>query len=235
MTAREDQIADAFVELADSLVADFDVVDLLHRLIDRTLDLLDADAAGIMLADPHGRLQVLASSSHVMQVLELFELQADSGPCLDAYRTGRPVTPSDLTVMRGRWPQFTEHAQKSGFASAQSIPMRLRSEVIGALNIFRRREGALSDGDLKLAQALADVATVALITDRTMTARELLADQLQEALSSRVLLEQAKGMLAERASISTEKAYTLIRDQARRSGRTLRSVAAQVVDDRGRA
>lgn len=235
MSTREEQVADAFVELADSLVNDFEVQDFLHRVIERALGLLDADAAGIMLADAHGELQVLASSSELMQVLELLELQGDSGPCLDAYRTGQPVTPADLGEMRATWPAFAEQVELAGFSSIQATPMRLRDDVIGAFNIFRRREGAMTDADLRLARALADVATVALITDRTLTARQRLADQLQEALGSRVLLEQAKGMLAERAGIDIGEAFTLMRQQARRSGRTLRDVATEVISNRGRS
>ncbi len=233
MNAREDQLTEAFVELADSLVAGFEVADFLHRLIERVLELLDADAAGIMLADGNGTLQVLASSSHVMETLELYELQGESGPCLDAFRSGEPVTPPDLAAMRGSWPEFTAQAEAAGYSSVQAIPMRLREEVIGALNVFRRRAGALTDGDLKLGRALADVATVALITERTMTARQLLADQLQEALVSRVLLEQAKGMLAERAGIDPGAAFELMRTRARRSGTTLLDVARAVVATRG--
>lgn len=234
MSTREDQIADAFVELADSLVTGIEVTEFLGRVIDRALGLLDADAAGLMLADSGGKLHVLASSSELMEVLELLELQGQSGPCLDAYRTGRPVTPADVGEMRRSWPSFAQQVELAGFSSVQATPMRLRDEVIGALNIFRRREGAMTDADLKLARALADVATVALVTDRTLAARQRLADQLQEALTSRVLLEQAKGMLAERAGIDVAQAFAAMRDQARRSGRTLRDVAADVITNRGR-
>ena len=234
MSTREDLIADAFVELADSLVDDFEVTDLLHRLIDHALGLLDADAAGIMLADGHGRLQVVASNSHAVKVLELFELQVDSGPCVDCFRTGEPVTPPDLVTMRAWWPTFAPRVESAGFSSAQAVPMRLRNEVIGALNIFRSGEGALDDRDKKLARALADVATVALVSDRTISARQVLADQLQEALNSRVLLEQAKGMLAQQAGVSVEEAFAVMRTHARRSGRGLRDVAADVVQGRGR-
>jgi transcriptional regulator with GAF, ATPase, and Fis domain len=233
MTTREEQITDAFVELADCLVEDFEVTDLLHRLIDHALQLLDADAAGIMLADAAGVLQVVASNSHAVEALELFELQADAGPCVECYRTGEPVTPGSLDEMRAWWPTFAPAVEALGYSSAQAVPMRLRDEVIGALNIFRTAEGALDARDLKLARALADVATVSLVADRTITARQLLADQLQRALTSRVVLEQAKGMLAERSGIGVDEAFTAMRDHARRSGRGLRDVAADVVARRG--
>ena len=233
MDTREDLIADAFVELADSLVTGFEVTDFLDRLVIRAVELLDADAAGIMLADSHGDLQVLAASSHDVRLLELFEIQGDSGPCLDSFRSGNPVTPPDLAAMRSSWPAFAARAESVGYSSAQAVPMRLRNEVIGAMNVFRVAEGALVGSQLKLARALADVASVALISERTISARELVADQLQGALNSRIVLEQAKGMLAERTGVGVDQAFARMRDHARRSGQTLRDVAAAVVEHRG--
>ena len=226
MSTREELIADTFVELADSLAAGFEVTDLLDRLVVRTVELLDADAAGIMLADAQGELQVLAASSHDVRLLELFELEADSGPCLDSFRSGELVTPPDLAVMRSSWPAFAARAEAAGYRSAQAVPMRLRDQVIVAMNVFRRSEGALQGSQLKLARALADVASVALIAERTISARELVADQLQEALNSRVLLEQAKGMLAERTGTDVDRAFTRMREHARRTGHPLCDVAA---------
>lgn len=233
MSTRDALIADAFVELADSLVTGFEVTDFLDRLVIRAVELLDADAAGIMLADSHGQLQVLAASSHDVRLLELFELQGNSGPCLDSFRSGEPVTPPDLAAMRSSWPTFAARSEAVGYSSAQAVPMRLRNEVIGAMNVFRIGEGALVGSQLKLARALADVASVALISERTISARELAADQLQGALNSRVVLEQAKGMLAERAGVGVDQAFSRMRDHARRSGQSLRDVAAAVVENRG--
>lgn len=233
MSTRDALIADAFVELADSLVTGFEVTDFLDRLVLRAVQLLDADAAGIMLADSHGQLQVLAASSHDVRLLELFELQGNSGPCLDSFRSGEPVTPPDLAAMRSSWPTFAARSEAVGYSSAQAVPMRLRNEVIGAMNVFRIGEGALVGSQLKLARALADVASVALISERTISARELAADQLQGALNSRVVLEQAKGMLAERAGVGVDQAFSRMRDHARRSGQSLRDVAAAVVENRG--
>lgn len=233
MSTREDLIADAFVELADSLVTGFDVTDFLDRVVIRAVELLDAQAAGIMLVDAHGQLQVLAASSHDVRLLELFELQGDSGPCLDSFRTGQSVTPPDRAAMQSSWPVFAARAEEVGYSSVQAVPLRLRDEVIGAMNVFRVAEGALVGSQLKLARALADVASVALISERTISARELMADQLQEALNSRVLVEQAKGMLAERTGVGVDEAFARMRDHARRSGRSLRDVAAAVVRNRG--
>jgi GAF domain-containing protein len=229
VTARELLIADTFVELADTLVDDFDLLDFLQTLVDRTVQLVDADAGGIMLADQRGGLEVLAASSHTTRLVELFELQHDEGPCLDAFRTGEQVTKTDEAAMRAAWPTFTARLSAAGFSSAQAIPLRLRDQVIGALNVFRVSPGALSEADMKLARALADVATVAIVQQRVLEAREQLAEQLQEALTSRIRVEQAKGILAERSGIDVDAAFTLLRTHARRTGRPLREVVDAVI------
>jgi GAF domain-containing protein len=230
MTSREQLLATTFVDLADTLVADFDVIDFLHTLATRSVELLDAAAAGIMLADPDGSLHVMASSAEEARLLELYELQNNEGPCLDCFRSGRPVSRDDLPAMRTSWPAFTEQLQGLGFRSAQALPMRLRDETIGALNLFRTEPGRLSEKDLGIGQAMADVATVGLIQERALTASELLATQLQTALTSRVQLEQAKGMLAERTGLRMDQAFVLMRDYARHRGRRLSEVAAHIIE-----
>jgi len=230
MTSREQLLAATFVDLADTLVADFDVIDFLHTLATRSVDLLDADAAGIMLADQHGGLHVMASSAEEARLLELYELQNNEGPCLDCFRTGRPVARGDLAAMRSSWPAFTEQLLGLGFHSAQAVPMRLRDDTIGALNLFRLEPGRLSAADLEIGQAMADVATVGLIQERAIAASELLAAQLQTALTSRVQLEQAKGVLAQRAGLPMDQAFQLMRDYARSRGRRLSDVAAQIIE-----
>jgi transcriptional regulator with GAF, ATPase, and Fis domain len=232
MTPREELIADTFVELADTLVAEFDLIDFLHTVIERTVALLDVDAGGIMLADQRGGLEVLAASTHEVRLVELFELQNHEGPCLDAFRTGEAVTRSDRAEMRSSWPTFTARLEHAGFASAQAVPMRLREEVIGALNVFRIAPGPLSPADMKLARALTDVATVGLLQARTIRARERLAEQLQGALDSRVLIEQAKGVLAERCGLEVDQAFAAMRSHARRSGSSLHEVAGDIVQGR---
>ena len=232
MTAREELIADAFVQLADTLVAEFDVLDFLHLLVERAVELLDADAGGIMLADQRGGLEVMAASSHEVRLLELFELQNEEGPCLEAFRSGVAVSRPDPAAMRAAWPEFTARIEEAGFSSAQAVPMRLRDEVIGALNVFRVAPGALSDADTKLARALADIGTIGLLQERSLRARDRLAEQLQGALNSRVLIEQAKGVLAERSGLEVGQAFTALRDHARRHGMPLAEVADAVV--RGR-
>jgi transcriptional regulator with GAF, ATPase, and Fis domain len=230
MTSREQLLASTFVDLADTLVADFDVIDFLHTLATRSVELLDADAAGIMLADQHGGLHVMASSAEEARLLELYELQNNEGPCLDCFRSGRPVARDDLPSMRSSWPAFTEQLQGLGFRSAQALPMRLRDETIGALNLFRLQPGRLSETDLGIGQAMADVATVGLIQERAIAASELLATQLQTALTSRVQLEQAKGILAQRTGLPMAQAFQLMRDYARHGGHRLSNVAAQIIE-----
>jgi transcriptional regulator with GAF, ATPase, and Fis domain len=230
MTSREQLLASTFVDLADTLVADFDVIDFLHTLATRSVQLLDADAAGIMLADQHGGLHVMASSTEEARLLELYELQNNEGPCLDCFRTGLPVARGDLPAMRSAWPTFTARLQHLGFHSAQALPMRLREETIGALNLFRTQPGQLSEADLGIGQAMADVATVGLIQERVIAAGELLATQLQTALHSRIRLEQAKGMLAQRIRLPMDQAFQLMRDYARSHNRRLSDVAAQIID-----
>lgn len=226
---REARIAETFVDLADTLVADFDVIDFLHTLAHRSVELLDVDAVGIMLGDPRGGLHPIASSSEEARLIELYEQQNNEGPCLDCFRTGAAVSREDLAAMRTTWPAFTARMEDVGFQSAQAIPLRLRSEVIGALNIFRSTPGLLGPADTRLAQAFADVATVSLIQERSISARDLLAEQLQAALNSRIVLEQAKGMLAERAGLAMGEAFEIMRDRARGNGERLSEVAGRII------
>jgi len=172
----------------------------------------------------------VASSTEQVRLIELFELQNDEGPCLDCFRSGLAVGRDNLPLMRSVWPAFTAHLEASGFQSAQAMPMRLRNHVIGALNIFRARPGLLNPADTRLGQAFADVATVGLLQERAMTASGLLAEQLQTALNSRIVLEQAKGMLSERAGVHVDEAFKMMRDHARRGGERLSDVAAAIID-----
>jgi GAF domain-containing protein len=195
---REAMLARTFVELADTLVADFDVVELLTLLADRCVDALDVDAAGLMLVAPDGDLRVMASSSEAMRVLELFELQTKEGPCLDCYRKGQPVVNQDLATLDGRWPRFAAEALATGFQSVHALPMRLRGTVLGAPNLFHIEPGVMRQTDIESAQALADVATIAILQHRATLEAQHLNEQLTHALNSRVVIEQAKGMVAQR-------------------------------------
>ena len=224
---REQLLAETFVELADTLVADFDVVDFLHGLADHCVQLLAVDAAGLMLADQRGSLRVIASSSEQARLVELFQLQHDQGPCLECFQTGLPVFEADLAAAQ-RWPVFAPAALEAGFVAVQALPMRLRDEVIGAMNLFMRAPGRLDDRGLRVGQALADVATIGLLQERSLRHQEVLAEQLQGALNSRVAIEQAKGVLAERLSLDMEQAFELLRGQARVQSRRLAELATAV-------
>jgi GAF domain-containing protein len=226
---RETLFAKTLVELADTLVADFDVVDLLTRLADRCVDVLDVGAAGLMLAAPDGGLRVMASSSETMRVLELFELQAEEGPCLDCYRTGQPVVNQDLDAADGRWPRFAAEVLAAGFRSVHALPMRLRGTVIGALNLFHIERGEMRQVDLDAAQAFADVATIAILQHRAALEAQVLNDQLNHALNSRVVIEQAKGMVAERERLDMEQAFATLRRYARNHNLRLVDVAHDVI------
>jgi GAF domain-containing protein len=219
----------ALVELADTLVADFDVVELLTRLADRCVDVLDVGAAGLMLAGPDGELRVMASSSEAMRVLELFELQAEEGPCLDCYRSGKGVAAQDLAMVNGRWPRFAAEALAAGFHSVQALPMRLRGTVLGALNLFHVEAGEMQSADIEAAQALADVATIAILQHRATLEAQVVNQQLQNALNSRVVIEQAKGMVAERANLNMEQAFSALRNYARNHNLRLADVAEAVI------
>jgi len=227
--AREQRLVSAFVEMADTLVDDYDVVDVLYRLADHCVTLLGAAAAGLLLADQRGGLQVVATSDERARLLELFQLQADEGPCMDAYRTGEIIQVNDIAAAKGRWPVFVPEALAEGFRSIQAVPMRLRGQVIGALNLFSRDTGPLAQDNLSVARALADTATIGILQERAIRRAEVLTEQLQTALNSRVVIEQAKGLLAHAAGISTGQAFDQLRSYSRDNNVRLSTLAEQVV------
>ncbi|NEC86231.1 GAF and ANTAR domain-containing protein [Streptomyces sp. SID12501] len=224
-------LAKTFVELADNLVADFDLIDFLRLLTDRCVGMLDASAAGVLLADQDGKLHVMAASDEQVRLLELFQLQNDEGPCLECYRTGTPVIVHDLTREAHRWPRFVTAAHRSGFGAVQALPLRLRDNTVGALNLFRAAPGPFDPPATLIAQAMADVATISLLQHRTAHRSTMLNEQLQTALTSRVLIEQAKGKLAERQGIDMEQAFSALRGYARSHNMRLADVARAFIDD----
>jgi GAF domain-containing protein len=226
---REAMLARTLVELADTLVADFDVVELLTLLTDRCVEMLDVGAAGIMLVAADGDLRLMASSSEAMRVLELFELQAREGPCVDCFRTGEPVVNKDLASVNGIWPRFAPEALVAGFHSVHALPMRLRGAVLGALNLFHVEPGQMCEADVEAAQALADVATIALLQHRASLESQALNDQLNSALNTRVVIEQAKGIVAEREQLNMEQAFSRLRNHARNHNVRLADVARAVI------
>lgn len=227
---REALLTRTLVELADTLVDDFDVVELLTLLAGRCVEVLDVAAAGLMLVAPEGDLRVVASSSEAMRLVELFELQSQEGPCLDCYRTGEPVLNQDLATVNGRWPRFAPVALQAGFRSVHALPMRLRGVIIGAVNLFRTDEGTLTAADASAGQALADVATIAILQHRAVLEAYVVNEQLSHALNSRVVIEQAKGVLAERAGLDMEQAFERLRNHARSHNLQLANVARDIID-----
>jgi hypothetical protein len=230
--ADQQRLGRVFVELADTLVTDFDVVEFMTVLAHRCVELLGAREAGVVLADERGLLRSVASSHESAHLLELFELQNQEGPCLDCYRTGEQVLNHSLAPHDDRWPNFAAEARRLGFTTVHALPMRLRGQAIGAVNIFAADGPALSQAEIDVGQALADVATVGLLQERNLREARLLSEQLQAALDSRIVIEQAKGMLAERRNVETGAAFDSLRSYARNTNRKLSDVAQAILDGR---
>ena len=227
---RYERLGQVFVELADTLVDEFDPVDFLQTLTDRSVELLGADASGLMLADQRGALQLMASTMDRARDLEVFELQIREGPCLDCFATGRPVVNVDLAEAHERWPVFTPAAVEAGFRATHALPLRLRRQVVGAVNLFTADPGRLDDEHIAIGQAMADVATIGLLHERNLREQTVLSEQLQAALHSRVLIEPAKGVLAARAGLGVAEAFARMRSHARRHGVPLTTVASSLID-----
>jgi ANTAR domain/GAF domain len=229
-TDREHEVTRAFVSIANSMADGADVVDLLSGLTSDCARLLDIASAGLLLADSHGVLHVLAASSERTHDLEIFQLQRDEGPCLDCFHSGQQISVNDLSQESDRWPQFVAAATAAGFAAVHALPMRLHGTTLGALNLFSDTVGALAADDLDLAQALAHVASIALVTDKAASDKETLNQQLQTALTSRIAIEQAKGVLAQLGNLDMDQAFAVLRRYARDHNARLSEVAQQLVD-----
>jgi len=230
---RETLLTRAFVNLADTLVDEYDVIEVLDRLVAHSVALLAADAAAIMLVEPRGRLRTVASSNEESDWTELMQIQADQGPCVDCVRTGQPVTVTDLDDAVGRWPELTVAlAGKGSFRSVHALPLRLRGQAIGGLNLFHTRPGPLPEADLRLGQALADIATIGILQERAIRHGEVVTEQLQTALNSRVVIEQAKGVLAQQGTLTMETAFDRLRRYSRGHNLLLGEVAHRVVAER---
>jgi GAF domain-containing protein len=233
-TVSAERLARIFVEVADTLVDEFDLIDFMHMLAERTADLVGASAVGLLVSDQRGRLEFLAASDENTRLLELFQVQNSEGPCLDAFRTARPVINADLAEAAGRWPLFAPRATEAGFRSVHAFPLRLRSEIIGALNVFGDQPGRSLDAtDVPIVQALADVAAIGLLQERAIRRGETLTEQLQGALNSRIVIEQAKGAVAQARAVNVDEAFMLIRNYARRTNRRLSDVAYAISSEPG--
>jgi transcriptional regulator with GAF, ATPase, and Fis domain len=228
---RETRVLDAVVSIVDILLEDFDVVDLLTELTERCAELLDVAAAGFLLADPLSKLRLLAATTEQARELELFQLQADEGPCVECYETGEPVSVADLRAVTSRWPEFVPAALDAGFGSVHAVPMRAAGIVLGALGLFGAETGELSEADRLVAQTLAHIACVAILQEHAPTPSTVMP-QLRAALASRVVVEQAKGFLREILDVSVEDAFAVLRSYARANGEHLTDVARRLITDR---
>jgi GAF domain-containing protein len=226
--SRETRASAAFVALTDTLVADFDIIDLLHTLIDACIDLLDADAGGLLLSDSGGNLQLMASSVEDIDVVEVVQTSAEAGPCWDSFQSGQAVSVPDIELVGDRWPDFRRTALQQGYRAVHATPMRLRGHVVGTMNLFRTGVGALPARDASLAQALTDVATIAILQERGHRDLQDMGAQLQRALESRIVVEQAKGLLAHSLTVTMDEAFAILRDHARSTGQNLHTVATAV-------
>jgi GAF domain-containing protein len=228
-TTRASRVSAAFVKITDTLVDDYDVLDLLHTLVEECVDLLDATAAGLMLAGPDGVLQVLASTSEESHLVEVLQQESGAGPCVECYITGKPLMIRDIAGTGDRWPKFKEEAAAQGFQSVHAFPLRVRGKAIGAMNLFRAETGELSEEDVAIGQALADVSTISIMQERTIRESATVNEQLQRALNSRVLIEQAKGMIAHTSNVDTNEAFEILRGHARSHNTSLRETAEAVL------
>ena len=229
-TGREGQVLHAVVSLVDSLLDDFDIVELLTQLTERCAQLLDVASSGLLLADPRQQLNLMAATSNKTHELELFQLQSDEGPCLDCYATGAPISVADLGAEADRWPRFVEAATRSGFASVHAVPMRAAGMVLGALGLFGTAVGELNRQDLVVAQTLAHIATVAIVQEHAPTPDAVLP-RLRGALSSRIVVEQAKGFLRVTMGVSVEEAFALLRAYAGTHTVHLSDLARSLISD----
>ncbi|MEN0083457.1 MAG: GAF and ANTAR domain-containing protein [Leifsonia sp.] len=226
---REVELLRAFAGLVDTLVAGYDVVDLMQRLVDTCRDLLHVTASGVLLADEAGELDLMASTSEASRLVEIFQISAYSGPCIESFTTGKVVSLPDLSLTPERWSLFRDKATEEGFAAIIAIPLRLRETTIGTLNLLRDSPGELAETDLVAAQAFADVATIGILHQRTLRESETIREQLQTALNSRIVIEQAKGVVAQLHRITIDDAFAVMRDHARRNQEGLTTVAEAIV------
>jgi GAF domain-containing protein len=230
VSTRASRVSAAFVRIANTLVDEYDVLDLLHTLVEESVGLLDATAAGLMLAGPDGVLQVLASTSEESRLIEVLQQETGAGPCVECYVTGAPVTIRDIAGTEDRWPEFKDAAAAQGFKSVHGFPLRVRGKTVGAMNLFRAEVGELSVEDVVIGQALADISTVSIVQERAIREAAVINDQLQRALSSRILVEQAKGMISHISNVTTDEAFHMLRSHARSHRTSLTDTATAVLN-----
>lgn len=228
--SREARLNTALIAAADTLITDFDVLELLHTLVERCTSIIDIDAGGLMLVDGNGQLQLMTSTSTTADLVEIVQLNADRGPCIDCFTTGTAVSVPNIQHTDGRWPEFQKAAMQNGFFSAHATPLKLHGRVIGTMNLFANKRGALTEHDVAVAQALSDVVTIGILQEQVVRDGNILAAQLNRALDSRILMEQAKGIVSQTVSLTMDQAFAAIRTHARNNNLTIRAVAAGIND-----
>ncbi|TFD57815.1 ANTAR domain-containing protein [Cryobacterium suzukii] len=228
--ARASLVSAAFMKLTDTLVGEYDVLDVLHTLVEACVEVLDATAAGLLLADPSGELQVVASTSEESYLVEVLQQRAGAGPCVDCYLTGKVVTLGDIGACEDTYPDFAAAALSQGFRSVHAIPMRVRNRTIGALNLFRCDTGDVTPEDAAIGQAMADLATISILHESTVREDEVINERLQRALTSRILIEQAKGVIAQVSTVNMDEAFKRLRADARAKNHTMRESAENVIN-----
>lgn len=229
-TTREQRINEAFVKVAGTLMEQYDVVDLLSALVEECTELLDIQAGGLLIANNLGELELIASTSEEVEFVEVMQLAAGAGPCVDCYETGAQVSVGDIEATRGRWPEFEKAALRKGFRAIHATPMRIHGNIIGSLNLLGTRPNVLSDRDAALAQALADVAVIGILQERSLRDVNFVNEQLQLALDTRILVEQAKGVLAQQETLTMDDAFTALRNYSRAHGMSLRVAAQNLIN-----
>lgn len=228
--SREQRINEAFVKVAGTLMDQYDVVDLLSALVEECTDLLDIQAGGLLIANNLGELELIASTSEEAEFVEVMQLAAGAGPCVDCFHTGEQVSVDNIDASGDRWPEFRKAAMRKGFQAIHATPMRIRGKIIGSLNLLGTTPRHLSDRDAKLAQALADVAVIGILQERSLRDVNFVNEQLQLALDTRILVEQAKGVLAQMEKLDMDAAFTVLRAYSRANGISLRITAQNVIN-----
>lgn len=231
-TTRESRLAAALLEAADTLTDGFDPAAHLRLVSGRCAELLAARAVGIMLVGAGGETLALGGGDRLAHVL--LEAQRDGGPCPESHRTGRPVPPASLhgPEVAARWPEFTPCALRHGIGTTFAVPLRRGDSLLGALNVFdvNHQSPGGSSASVGTAQAFADATALGLHNHRAHDGFRTLSGQLQHALTSRVRIEQAKGILAERRRTGVDEAFDVLRGYARRNRLPLDAVARSVVE-----
>lgn len=216
-------------EFARTLVVHYEISEVLYQLADRTTELLGVAGAGVCLGE-EGHLRFVTGVNEATVRVEQAQERVQEGVCVEAFQTGKPVAVPDLALIGDKWTDFRAEARSVGVSAVVGIPMRLDDEVLGAVNIYATEARQWSDDDIATAQVLADMATSYLVNASELEKSRRTAEQLQEALQSRIVIEQAKGVLSAERRIPIDEAFEALRAHARSHSANLRAVAEAVVN-----